>query len=184
MRSGRSRSAWRKGKTWHERKQRGKFLKLSFFLRDIVHRKEILGDKTVESGRDYQRLEIFQRLLKKFQLTSVKSLAYQCMLWVLRQFCFSDDKEVPNVPTLLHCLSLWIFIVVNNIILAYQSWILLVGNTNFMCFVSMPPAVKLAKNHNSCGLDFQHALNWFRALSARGSKTVEAPADETQTVAS
>lgn len=64
MRSGRSRSAWRKGKTWHERKQRGKFLKLSFFLRDIVHRKEILGDKTVESGRDYQRLEIFQRLLK------------------------------------------------------------------------------------------------------------------------
>ena len=35
-----------------------------FFLRDIVHRKEIIGDKTVESGRDYQRLEIFQRLLK------------------------------------------------------------------------------------------------------------------------
>lgn len=35
-----------------------------FFLRDIVHRKEILGDKTVTSGRDYQRLEIFQRLLK------------------------------------------------------------------------------------------------------------------------
>lgn len=35
-----------------------------FFLRDIVHRKEILGDKTVTSGRDYQRLEIFQRILK------------------------------------------------------------------------------------------------------------------------